>query len=163
MSLPLVWGIVVLKCHFTDSLVAWASSAMAQILVIDDDHAVRGAMQLVLQAEGFDVVVASDGRNGIVTAQANAPDLVIVDLFMPGMTGIDTIRAIRERIPRVPIIAISGALVSSDVSPADARSPAALTGADITLHKPFRPNELLKAVRHSIGDSAALATPQARA
>jgi|SRR5580704_2322027 CheY-like chemotaxis protein len=162
MSLPLVWGIVVLKCHFTDSLVAWASSAMAQILVIDDDHAVRGAMQLVLQAEGFDVVVASDGRNGIVTAQENAPDLVIVDLFMPGMTGIDTIRAIRERIPRVPIIAISGALVSTDVSPADSRSQA-LTGADITLHKPFRPNELLKAVRHSIGDSAALATPQARA
>jgi DNA-binding response OmpR family regulator len=123
---------------------------MAQILVIDDDHAVRGAMQLLLQAEGFDVVVASDGTNGIVTAQANAPDLVIVDLFMPGMTGVDTIRAIRERIPRVPIIAISGVLASSTAS-ADSLSSAALTGADLTLHKPFRPNELLKAVRRSMG------------
>src|ERR1700674_1165969 len=123
---------------------------MAQILVIDDDHAVRGAMQLLLQAEGFDVVVASDGTNGIVTAQANAPDLVIVDLFMPGMTGVDTIRAIRERIPRVPIIAISGVLASSAAS-VDSLSSAALTGADLTLHKPFRPNELLKAVRRSMG------------
>jgi DNA-binding response OmpR family regulator len=123
---------------------------MAQILVIDDDHAVRGAMQLLLQAEGFDVVVASDGTNGIVTAQANAPDLVIVDLFMPGMTGVDTIRAIRERIPRVPIIAISGVLASSAAS-VDSLSSAALTGADLTLHKPFRPNELLKAVRRTMG------------
>jgi DNA-binding response OmpR family regulator len=123
---------------------------MAQILVIDDDHAVRGAMQLLLQAEGFDVVVASDGTNGIETAQANTPDLVIVDLFMPGMTGVDTIRAIRERIPRVPIIAISGVLASSTAS-ADSLSSAALTGADLTLHKPFRPNELLKAVRRSMG------------
>ncbi|MGP0091180.1 MAG: response regulator transcription factor [Xanthobacteraceae bacterium] len=124
---------------------------MAQILVIDDDHAVRGAMQLLLQAEGFDVVVASDGNNGILTAQANTPDLVIVDLFMPGMTGVDTIRAIRERIPRVPIIAISGVLASSADSSADSLSSAALTGADLTLHKPFRPNELLKAVRRSMG------------
>jgi len=124
---------------------------MAQILVIDDDHAVRGAMQLLLQAEGFDVVVASDGPNGIVTAQANAPDLVIVDLFMPGMTGVDTIRAIRERIPRVPIIAVSGVLASSTASSVDSLSSAALTGADLTLHKPFRPNELLKAVRRSMG------------
>lgn len=124
---------------------------MAQILVIDDDHAVRGAMQLLLQAEGFDVVVASDGTNGIVTAQANAPDLVIVDLFMPGMTGVDTIKAIRERIPRVPIIAISGVLPNSTASSADSLSSAALTGADLTLHKPFRPNELLKAVRRSMG------------
>ena len=123
---------------------------MAQILVIDDDHAVRGAMQLLLQAEGFDVIVASDGNNGIVTAQANAPDLVIVDLFMPGMTGVDTIKAIRERIPRVPIIAISGVLASSSVSD-DSLSSATLTGADLTLHKPFRPNELLKAVRRSMG------------
>jgi DNA-binding response OmpR family regulator len=123
---------------------------MAQILVIDDDHAVRGAMQLLLQAEGFDVIVASDGTNGIVTAQANAPDLVIVDLFMPGMTGVDTIKAIRERIPRVPIIAISGVLASSSVSD-DSLSSATLTGADLTLHKPFRPNELLKAVRRSMG------------
>ncbi len=124
---------------------------MAQILVIDDDHAVRGAMQLLLQAEGFDVVVASDGPNGIVTAQANAPDLVIVDLFMPGMTGVDTIRAIRERIPRVPIIAVSGVLASSTASSVDSLSSAALTGADLTLHKPFRPHELLKAVRRSMG------------
>jgi DNA-binding response OmpR family regulator len=124
---------------------------MAQILVIDDDHAVRGAMQLLLQAEGFEVVVASDGNNGILTAQANTPDLVIVDLFMPGMTGVDTIRAIRERIPRVPIIAVSGVLASSADSSADSLSSAALTGADFTLHKPFRPNELLKAVRRSMG------------
>jgi len=124
---------------------------MAQILVIDDDHAVRGAMQLLLQAEGFDVVVASDGTNGIVAAQANAPDLVIVDLFMPGMTGVDTIRAIRERIPRVPIIAISGVLASSTASPDASLSSATVSGADLTLHKPFRPNELLKAVRRSMG------------
>jgi CheY-like chemotaxis protein len=124
---------------------------MTQILVIDDDHAVRGAMQLLLEAEGFDVVVASDGTKGIVTAQATAPDLVIVDLFMPGMTGVDTIRAIRERIPRVPIIAISGVLASSTSLSVDSLSEAAQSGADLTLHKPFRHNELMQAVRHSMG------------
>lgn len=122
---------------------------MSRILVIDDDQAVRGAMQLLLQAEGFEVIAAADGISGIAAAESHAPDLTIIDLFMPGMSGVDTIKAFRERFPRLPILAVSGVMPSSGAS-SQSLDTAAEYGADVTLHKPFRPRQLMDAVQQAL-------------
>ena len=124
---------------------------MARILIIDDDAAVRGAMQVLLQVEGFDVALAVDGPSGLVAARADAPDLVIVDMFMPGMNGRDTIRALRECAPRVPIIAASGAMAPPLAGTGTGEDADTEVGADFNLHKPFRPRQLIDAVKQLLG------------
>ena len=58
---------------------------MSRVLVVDDDKAVRTVIKTVLELEGFDVIVAEDGRSGIAAIQSYSFDVVIVDIFMPGM------------------------------------------------------------------------------
>jgi DNA-binding response OmpR family regulator len=124
---------------------------MARILIIDDDAAVRGAMQVLLQVEGFDVELAGDGHSGLAAVQGNVPDLVIVDFFMPGMDGRQTIRALRAHAPQLPIIAASGAMTAPPVGTDEGTEDPLEIGADFNLHKPFRPRELIGAVRQLLG------------
>jgi DNA-binding response OmpR family regulator len=121
---------------------------MRHILVIDDDNAVRVAVKTVLTREGFDVTVAEDGRSGLAAIDTHLYDLIIVDIFMPGMDGLEAIRKIKQHAPLVPIIAISGFLFRDSSVPApDFLTMATKLGAAGSLHKPFRPHELLAAVR----------------
>ena len=78
------------------------------ILVVDDDKAVRTAIKIILEHSGFDVVVAENGRSGVEAVQRGKFDVVIVDIFMPGMDGLETIRVFNKHAPEVPVIAISG-------------------------------------------------------
>jgi len=127
---------------------------MARVLVIDDDDAVRTAIKLLLETHGYEVLAASNGHDGMKTAQANEVDLVIVDIFMPGMDGIETIRTLRTYRPAVPIVAISGAMGGKDDEGPDFLSIATKFGAVTTLPKPFRPRELLDAARHALANKA---------
>jgi CheY-like chemotaxis protein len=120
---------------------------MSRILVVDDDRAVRTVIKTVLEHEGFDVVVAEDGRSGITAIQSCQFDVVIVDIFMPGMDGLETIRVFNEYAPSVPVIAISGFMFRNTSTPApDFLSMATKLGAAYSLHKPFRAKDLLRAV-----------------
>jgi CheY-like chemotaxis protein len=126
---------------------------MSRVLVVDDDTAVRTVIQTVLEREGFDVVLAKDGTSGIAAIQRNAFDVVIVDIFMPGMDGLETIRVFNKYAPSVPVIAISGFLFRGTSTPApDFLSMATKLGAAYSLHKPFRPNDLLRVVEACLGD-----------
>ena len=129
---------------------------MARILIIDADAAVRGAMPVLLQIEGFDVVLAEDGASGLASVQARVPDLAIVDMYMPGMSGRETIRALRARAPQIPVIAASGAMATPLEGTADAEESAAELGADLKLHKPFRPRQLIEAIRQLLDPGEAL-------
>jgi CheY-like chemotaxis protein len=128
---------------------------MACILLIDDDAAVRSATSILLTANGFEVVEASDGKSGIDAIKGRQFDLAIVDLFMPGMNGLETTIAIRKISPDLPIITASGFMFGGqcpempnfDVMAAEA-------GAVSTLYKPFRPKQLLQAVQELIAASA---------
>lgn len=127
---------------------------MRRILVIDDDQAVRGAITIVLQADGFEVLTAEDGFAGLELARAGDFDLVIVDLFMPRLGGLDTIRQLRERQPSLPIIAMSGSTPRRATDPADLLESAAQLGEVIKMPKPFRANDLLKIVHGAVGAAA---------
>src|SRR5215510_10100224 len=124
-----------------------AGCGMSRILVVDDDTAIRTVIKTVLEHEGFDVVLAEDGRSGIAAIQTDQFDVVIMDIFMPGMDGLETIRLFNRYAPAVPVIAISGFLFRDSSGPApDFLSMATKLGAAYSLHKPFRPRDLLRVV-----------------
>ena len=113
------------------------------IVVIDDDAMVRISIQRILEAEGYEVALAHNGREGLSLTQRLAPRLVITDIIMPEKEGIETIRDIRALDPAVRIVAISGDGIGPNV---DFLRIARKLGADATLAKPFRREELLACV-----------------
>lgn len=128
---------------------------MSRILVVDDDTAVRTAIKMVLERDGHEVILATNGREGIAAVQAAAFDIVICDIFMPGMDGIETIHAFHKLDSKVPIIAMSGFMFRDGQVPApDYLTLSTKLGAAYSLRKPFRPHELLKAVQQCVGDGA---------
>jgi CheY-like chemotaxis protein len=121
---------------------------MARVLIIDDDAAVRSATKIALEGNGFDVVGAADGKSGISAIQEQQFDVVIVDLFMPGMDGLATTTAIRKIHPRMPIITASGFMFGGACPEMpNFQAMAEEVGATVALYKPFRPKELLQAIQ----------------
>ena len=80
-----------------------------RILLIDDDPVVRGSVQALLEYLGYHCKGAADGPSGLELFERATWDLVITDLMLPGMTGWHVVDAIRERVPRLPVIVLSGA------------------------------------------------------
>jgi len=119
---------------------------MARILVIDDQTSVRGAIRALLEYEGHTVVAAECGHNAVSAIEAFAFDVVIVDIIMPGMDGLDTIKILRDSAPAVPIIAMSGYAFHGGSSDLDFFHMASELGATCCLQKPFRPRQLIDAI-----------------
>ena len=93
------------------------------------------------------MVVADDGRRGLELVGTQSFDLLFLDIFMPGMDGFETLRAVRQQRPSLPIIAMSGRPMPSDAADGpDFLAMATKLGAVTSLQKPFRPNVLLTAV-----------------
>jgi len=115
-------------------------------MIVDDDSAVRSAIRLVLEPAGHTVVVAGDGRKGLSILEAENFDLVLLDIFMPGMDGLETMRLIHQRRPPIPIVAISGRPITSDAAGPDFLAMATRLGAVASLQKPFRPAALLATI-----------------
>jgi CheY-like chemotaxis protein len=120
---------------------------MACILVVDDDPSVCSAIQTWLENKDYEVVLASGGIAGLRALEGRDFDLMIVDIFMPGMNGFESVRLFHQRAPHVPLIAISGYVFREHSSPApDFLRMALDLGASCCLHKPFTPNQLLRAI-----------------
>lgn len=81
----------------------------ATLLIIDDDDVVRASLAAYLEDSGFNVLQASNGQQGLQVFEQNQPDLVICDLRMPQMGGLELIRQVTERTPDLPVIVVSGA------------------------------------------------------
>ncbi|MCU1368700.1 MAG: putative two-component system response regulator [Ilumatobacteraceae bacterium] len=116
---------------------------MTRILVVDDETQIRKALDVNLRTRGYDIDLASTGEEALRLAAAHLPDLVLLDLGLPGVDGLDVIRGLRGW-TAVPIIVVSARF-------ADADKVAALdAGADDYVTKPFSINELLARVRASL-------------
>ncbi|WP_322516102.1 response regulator [Rhodopseudomonas palustris] len=116
------------------------------ILLVDDDNDVRAAMGGVLADAGHDVTQAENGREAVSMAVAMKFDLGIVDIFMPTMDGLETIRHFHRYLPRLPILAISGLRLRGGASAPRFLNAAIEFGAICALSKPFCSRELLCAV-----------------
>ncbi|SDR81734.1 response regulator [Opitutus sp. GAS368] len=112
---------------------------MARLLLIDDDELLREVLAEVLTSVGHTVTQAADGRSALAHPGI---ELVITDLVMPGCEGLETIAALRQKRPGLPIIAISGASTNSQIY----LKMAAQLGAHRALSKPFEFAELLRLV-----------------
>jgi len=129
--------------------------AVPRILVIDDQNHVRTAIVLALQAKGFDVVGAESGPLGLTKFEQSKFDVVIADLFMPGIDGVTLIKSLRKRNPGFPVIAMSGVLLGTSGRTALDHLPNIAELSDvIRLQKPFRPNDLLQAVAAALAAGA---------
>jgi two-component system response regulator MprA len=112
-----------------------------RLLVVDDDPAVREALALVLDLDGFEVATAVDGHEAIRTLSADSPDAVILDVLMPGLDGLEVCRRIRATGNRTPVLMLTArAEVSERVAGLEA-------GADDYLAKPFAREELIARLR----------------
>jgi len=114
--------------------------AMPRILVIDDQSDVRAMIAIVLRINHFEIVEAASGDAGLKEFENSRFDLVIVDVFLQGTNGFDVITIMRERVPDLPIIAISGMTTFDFLSASPELSNV------VCLQKPFRPNELVRAI-----------------
>lgn len=120
-----------------------------RILVIDDEPEVQDLISETLTAEGYQVAMAGMMEEAEKHLGQGGPDLVIIDIFMPGIGGIKGIQAIRQNNREVGIIAISGGW--GDTTAAQSTDAARTLGADFTLQKPFDLDELIRHVQNLIG------------
>ncbi len=113
------------------------------ILVIDDDAISREALTILLEEEGYEVLTVSGGEEGLKSVQEHRPDLLLLDMMMPGMDGVDVIRSIRRQpgLGRVRIIALTGDVTRERLQ------NVLESGADRFVAKPFRIPDLLDSVR----------------
>lgn len=112
----------------------------ARILVVDDDEALAEMIGIVLRNDGFDPVFCADGAKALEVFRSNKPDLVLLDLMLPGIDGIEVCRLIRGE-SDVPIVMLTAKSDTSDVV------RGLESGADDYVAKPFKPAELVARVR----------------
>ena len=126
----------------------------ARILVVDDDQKIRSLVASYLTAEGFEVAEASDGQEAVEAVRRQSPALVVMDIRMPGMDGLEALDEIR-RISEVYVILLTARAEEMD------RIIGLSVGADDYVTKPFSPRELVARVKAVLKRSRGGATPEA--
>lgn len=117
---------------------------MGHILIIDDEPQIRRMLRNWCEAEGYEVVEASDGREGIQSFRKHLSDVIITDIVMPNTEGVETIVTLKKEFPDVKIIAISA---GGQFQHQGYLELARLFGADHAFEKPFTKQDLMAAVR----------------
>jgi len=117
------------------------------VLIADDEHNIRHILDFSLNAEGFDVLSAHNGEDALSLALEHRPDLIILDIMMPGKGGIETCRALKSdpQTAGIPVV-----LLSARSSQAD-REAGAEAGANDYITKPFSPQRVIDTVQGLLG------------
>jgi CheY-like chemotaxis protein len=121
---------------------------MAHILVIDDDEFFREMLVQMLKQDGHQVTTTEDGAKGLALLQRIRPDVILTDILMPNMDGVEFIMALSRQSNATPLIAMSGGRRS--ITPAFNLESAKLLGAKLTLTKPFTHTDLRAAVQEAL-------------
>mgnify|MGYP002719236901 FL=1 len=111
-----------------------------KILVVDDDPAISEMLTIVLEAEGFEAVPVMDGLEAVPAFRNQNPDLILLDLMLPGMSGVDICKEIRKE-SNVPVVMLTAKTDTVDVV------LGLESGADDYITKPFKPRELIARIR----------------
>lgn len=112
-------------------------AAKKKILIVDDEEAILKILSIKLRVSGYDVIAASDGRKGLELVRSEKPDLVVLDVILPKMNGLQVLEKLQER-SNLPIIAFSA-------RPENAQKVISL-GADDFIAKPFDVDALIKRI-----------------
>ena len=120
--------------------------ASNRVLVVEDDAGVRGLLQTVLEDEGFEIVLAADGEEGLQLARTVDPAVVLIDVMMPGLGGPEVIRRLRRPDGSLPfaVLVLTGAVESVEALRQE-------LGADAILEKPFDITRLAEQVKRLAG------------
>lgn len=122
---------------------------MSTVLVIDDHRPFLEMMSQVIRREGYDVMEATDGAEGLRLCEKQPPDVVVTDILMPEKDGLEAIRDFKRDYPNMKIIAVSGGGSSVQI---DYLPLAKKMGADSVLHKPIEPAEMIEALKGILDD-----------
>jgi two-component system cell cycle response regulator DivK len=116
------------------------------VLVVDDHEDNRRILRDLLQSAGYEIVEATTGEDAVVTAEARVPDLILMDIQLPGIDGYEATRRIKanDALRRIPLIVVTSYALSGD----DAKAFAA--GADAYVAKPFSPRAMLAKIREHL-------------
>lgn len=122
---------------------------MGKIVVADDDADIRALVVMKLQSSGHHVTAVGDGAAAVEASRAGAPDLIVLDVMMPGMSGLEACRVIRAEpgLAKVPVILLTARAQASDIEEGVA------AGATDYVVKPFSPRELAFRVATLLGGS----------
>tara|TARA_B100001971_G_C17997368_1_gene435450 strand:- start:188 stop:598 length:411 start_codon:yes stop_codon:yes gene_type:complete len=120
---------------------------MIKILVIDDDELVKNMISSVLRKNNFEVVSASNGVEGVNVAKKVEPNIVLTDMLMPDKEGVETIIEVKQALPEVKVIAMSGGGQEKNMT---FLQMAKKVGADCVLQKPFKPSDLVSMIKEMV-------------
>jgi DNA-binding response OmpR family regulator len=126
-----------------------------RVLVVDDDATVSDVVRRYLERADFEVTLAADGPGALAAAAAHRPDLVVLDLMLPGMDGLEVCRRLRERDPDLPVVMLTALGEEAD------RVVGLSLGADDYVTKPFSPRELVLRVQSVLRRATRAAEPTA--
>ena len=118
------------------------AAVVARVLIVDDDPVIQRLLRVNFEMEGYEVIVGVDGVDGLEKARAEHPDIVVLDIMMPRMSGLDVARALKADpdTASIPVLLLSAKAQEADLRAGDE------SGADDYLTKPFDPFQLLQRV-----------------
>ena len=123
---------------------------MKRVLLVDDDSLARNYFKTLLGEAGYEVVEAADGKEAVRLYRERKPDLIVTDIYMPKMSGLDAMLELDPRSDGVPVIALSGGGQGTGTDPLRL---AETLGAVKSFQKPFPYQEFLAAVKGALGDA----------
>lgn len=117
------------------------------ILIIDDEESIRTSLKGALEDEGFDVITAANGEEGIMKTSNELPDLILLDIWMPGIDGIETLNRLKRLLPKLPVVMISGH------GTIEVAVKATRMGAYDFIEKPLSLEKVMITIRHALEKS----------
>jgi CheY-like chemotaxis protein len=121
----------------------------ATILLVDDEELLRAGVQEMLEMSGYEVITATNGHEAMVCLKQHTIDLVITDLVMPKMDGVDFVEQLRQIWPDVPVIVVSGS--TRNIMQRYGIESIQVPGADASLSKPFKGVDLMSQIKELLG------------
>ncbi len=120
---------------------------MFKILVADDEHNIRHILDFSLHAEGFAAISVQSGEDAFTTALNEMPDLILMDVMMPGQGGVETCRKLKqdERTAHIPVVLLTARAGRED------REEGLASGADRYITKPFSPQKVIETIQDILG------------